>query len=29
MYRQYDGYPSGMGMDLVNFLKDGIVVNGI
>ena len=29
MYRQYDGYPSGMGMDLANFLTSGKVVNGI
>ena len=29
MYRQYDGYPSGMGMDLANFLESGKVVNGI
>ena len=29
MYRQYDGYPSGMGMDLANFLESGEVVNGI
>lgn len=29
MYRQYDGYPSGMGLDLANFLKSGKVVNGI
>jgi hypothetical protein len=29
MYRQYDGYPSGMGKDLANFLKDGKLVNGI
>jgi hypothetical protein len=29
MYRQYDGYPSGMGADLADFLKDGTVVNGI
>ena len=28
MYRQYDGYPSGMGMDLKNFLKDAKLVNG-
>ena len=29
MYRQFDGYPSGHGRDLINFL-DGIkVVNGI
>ena len=29
MYRQYDGYPSGMGTDLAEFLKNGKVVNGI
>lgn len=29
MYRQYDGYPSGMGMDLAKFLESGKVVNGI
>lgn len=29
MYRQYDGYPSGHGVDLVKFLKDMVVVNGI
>lgn len=29
IYRQYDGYPSGMGMDLANFLESGKVVNGI
>jgi hypothetical protein len=29
MYRQFDGYPSGMGKDLANFLKSGKVVNGI
>ena len=29
MYRQYDGYPSGMGDELADFLKDGVVVNGI
>jgi hypothetical protein len=29
MYRQYDGYPSGMGDDLAQFLKQGKVVNGI
>jgi len=28
MYKQYDGYPSGMGMELMNFLKGGVVVNG-
>ena len=29
MYRQYDGYPSGMGIDLAEFLESGKVVNGI
>jgi hypothetical protein len=29
MYRQYDGYPSGMGMDLVEFLDGSKVVNGM
>jgi len=29
LYRQYDGYPSGMGTDLANFLTSGEVVNGI
>lgn len=29
MYRQYDGYPKGMGMDLANFLVKGKLVNGI
>lgn len=29
MYRQFDGYPSGMGNDLAEFLKGGKVVNGI
>ncbi len=29
MYRQFDGYPEGHGLDLCNFLKDCIVVNGI
>lgn len=29
MYRQFDGYPSGMGDDLAEFLKQGKVVNGI
>ncbi len=29
MYRQYDGYPSGHGMDLVEFLNDTKVVNGL
>jgi hypothetical protein len=29
MYRQYDGYPSGHGLELVEFLNSGKVVNGI
>ncbi len=29
MYRQYDGYPSGHGTELADFLKGGKVVNGI
>lgn len=29
MYRQYDGYPSGMGMDLAEFLIGTRVVNGL
>ena len=29
MYRQYDGYPSGHGTDLADFLNSGKVVNGI
>lgn len=29
MYRQMDGYPSGMGTDLADFLKGGVLVNGI
>ena len=29
MYRQYDGYPSGMGADLVEFLSGSKVVNGL
>lgn len=28
MYRQFDGYPSGMGNDLAEFLNEGKVVNG-
>ena len=28
MYRQYDGYPSGHGADLVEFLEGGDLVNG-
>jgi hypothetical protein len=29
MYRQFDGYPSGHGTELADFLKGGKVVNGI
>ena len=29
MYRQYDGYPSGHGQELAEFLLDGKMVNGI
>jgi len=29
MYRQFDGYPSGHGSDLADFLHDGKLVNGI
>jgi hypothetical protein len=29
MYRQYDGYPSGHGEELADFLNGGKVVNGI
>lgn len=29
MYRQMDGYPSGHGQDLAEFLTDGVLVNGI
>ena len=29
MYRQYDGYPSGHGAELSEFLQDRIIVNGI
>jgi hypothetical protein len=29
MYRQYDGYPKGMGKDLAEFLGQGKLVNGI
>jgi len=29
MYRQYDGYPSGHGIDLAEFLSKGRLVNGI
>jgi predicted ThiF/HesA family dinucleotide-utilizing enzyme len=29
MYRQFDGYPSGHGAELGNFLKDIVIVNGL
>lgn len=29
MYRQYDGYPSGHGLQLADFLANGKLVNGI
>ncbi len=29
LYRQYDGYPSGHGKELADFLKDIRIVNGI
>lgn len=29
MYRQYDGYPKGHGVELADFLKRGKIVNGI
>ena len=29
MYRQFDGYPSGMGSDLAEFINGGKLVNGI
>ena len=29
MYRQYDGYPTGHGLELAEFLADGEMVNGI
>jgi len=29
MYRQYDGYPSGHGAELVDFLSAGRLVNGL
>ena len=29
MYRQYDGYPEGHGLQLAEFLADGKMVNGI
>ena len=28
MYKQYDGYPSGLGKELVDFIKAGVLVNG-
>lgn len=29
MYKQLDGYPSGLGIELQEFLKDGVITNGI
>lgn len=29
IYRQFDGYPSGHGKELANFLKDRTLINGI
>lgn len=29
MYRQFDGYPDGHGLELANFIKDILIVNGI
>jgi hypothetical protein len=29
LYRQFDGYVEGHGKDLVNYLKDTVIVNGI
>jgi hypothetical protein len=29
MYRQYDGYPEGHGVELANFLLSGTMVNGL
>jgi len=29
MYRHYDGYPEGHGLDLAEFLKDIEIVNGV
>jgi len=29
MYRHYDGYPEGHGLDLAHYLKDFTIVNGI
>jgi hypothetical protein len=28
IYRQYDGYPEGLGVELADFLTDRVVVNG-
>lgn len=29
VYRQYDGYPKGLGVELAEFLRDRVVGNGI
>jgi hypothetical protein len=29
IYRQFDGYPEGMGADLIDFIESGELVNGI
>ena len=29
MYRQFDGYPSGMGQELIDFITPFAVVNGL
>jgi hypothetical protein len=29
MYRQFDGYPEGMGLDLAKFISQFTIVNGI
>ena len=29
MYRQFDGYPTGHGLELAEFIASGVVVNGI
>lgn len=29
MYKQYDGYPEGLGAELLDFVKSGKLVNGI
>ena len=29
MYKQFDGYPEGLGLRLANFLKGFIIINGI